>query len=187
MSTLSPYLAPFLDSNWITDTANTISANNFSAKTNLSALINFWFVICFLLIITCEALPHRGYSTQSFASHVREFAVAICRENMPQEFAEAICCGFFVFISKSSFVYVSKSCFYQSRAFLYVSKTFLFVKFSLLTVLLFVIAVAVMGHHNSLNLNSCFQQKMLIIDITFIEENFHIFISRGSHLRCFIK
>ena len=78
----------------------------------------------------------------------RELAVAICRENLPQEFAVAICRGYlpFVFVIKSFFVYVSKSCLYERKPFLYVSKSFLFVRFSLLTMFLFVIAVAVMGH-----------------------------------------
>ena len=107
------------------------------------ALINFCFVICFLFIFTCEALPHRGYSTPSSALHIREFAVAICRENLPPEFTVAICRQFFVFVSKSFFVYVNKSCLYESKPFSYVSKTFLFVRFSLLTVFLFVIAVTV--------------------------------------------
>ena len=75
-----------------------------------------------------------------------EFAVAICRRILPWEFAAGICRGFFVFVSKTFFVYVSKSCLYGSKPFLHVSKTFLFVRFSLLTVFLFVIAVAVMGH-----------------------------------------
>ena len=34
LGTLSPYRAPFLDSNWIIDTANTKSVNHFSVKTN---------------------------------------------------------------------------------------------------------------------------------------------------------
>ena len=34
----------------------------------------------------CEALPHRGYFTQSSALHTEEFAVGICRENLPWEF-----------------------------------------------------------------------------------------------------
>ena len=78
----------------------------------------------------------------------QEFAVAICRENLPQQFAVGICRGYlpFVFVRKSFYLYVSKPCLYESKAFLYMSKTFLFVRFSLLTVFLFVIAVAVMGH-----------------------------------------
>ena len=77
----------------------------------------------------------------------QEFVVAICRENMPQEFPVAIYHGSlpFEFVSKSFFVYVSKSCLYGSKPFSYVSKTFWFVRFSLLAVFLFVIAVAVMG------------------------------------------
>ena len=137
------------------------------------ALINFCFVISF--IFTSEALPHRAYSAQSSALHIQEFTIAICCENLLQEFAMAICCenlpqefavgiccknllwlfasrichGYlpFVFVSNSFFVYVSKSCLYESKPFLHVGKTFLFVRFSSLTVFLFVIAVAVMGHH----------------------------------------
>ena len=82
----------------------------------------------FLFIFTCEPLRHS--------------------ENLPQEFAVPICRGhfLFVFVIKSFFVYVSKSCLYERKPFLYVSKSFLFVRFTLLTVFLFVIAVAVMGH-----------------------------------------
>ena len=107
------------------------------------------------------------YSTPSSALHIREFAaricranlpqqfaVAICRENMPQEFAGyllrefavAICRGIFVFVSKFFFVYVTKSCFYESKPFSYVSKTFLLLRFSLSAVFFFVVAVAVMDH-----------------------------------------
>ena len=57
------------------------------------------------------------------------FAVRICRKNLPWKFATAICRGFFVFLSKSFFVYVNKSCLYGSKSFLCVSKTFLFVRF----------------------------------------------------------
>ena len=70
----------------------------------------------------------------------------ICRGNLPREFAAGICRGFFVYVSEYFFVYVSKSCLYGSKSFLYMSKTFWFARFSLLTVFLFVIAVAVMGH-----------------------------------------
>ena len=107
------------------------------------------------------------YSTPSSALHIREFAaricranlpqqfaVAICRENMPQEFAGyllrefavAICRGIFVFVSKFFFVYVTKSCFYESKPFSYVSKTFLLLRFSLSAVFFFVVPVAVMDH-----------------------------------------
>ena len=71
----------------------------------------------------------------------------ICRENLLQEFAVAICRVFFC-ICKQIFFFVCKQIlFIWKETFLYVSKTFLFVRFSLLTVFLFVIAVAVMGHH----------------------------------------
>ena len=42
------------------------------------------------------------------------FAVRICRKNLPWKFATDICRGFFVFFSKSFFVYVNKSCLYGS-------------------------------------------------------------------------
>ena len=99
-----------------------------------------------LLLYIFENLPWLFAARICRKNLPQEFAVAICLENLPQEFAVAICPGIFVFVSKSSFVYVSKSCFYQSKPFLYVSKTFFFGRFSLLTVFLFVIAVAVMGH-----------------------------------------
>ena len=100
------------------------------------------------------------YSTPSSALHIREFAaricranlpqqfaVAICRENMPQEFAGyllrefavAICRGIFVFVSKFFLVYVTKSCFYESKPFSYVSKTFLLLRFSLSAVFFFLL------------------------------------------------
>ena len=111
----------------------------------------------------------------------QEFAVAICRRDLPWFFAAGICCGFlpqkffvavcrknlaqelaveiyrmfFVFVSKTFFVYVSKSCLYGSKPFLYESKTFLFVRFSLLTVFFFAIAVAVMGHWKLEHLAFC--------------------------------
>ena len=67
--------------------------------------------------------------------------------NLPQEYAVAICCVFFCICKQIFFIYVSKSCLYGRKPFLYVSKTFLFVRFSSLTVFLFVIVEAVMGHH----------------------------------------
>ena len=76
------------------------------------------------------------------------FAARICCRYLPWEFTAGICRGFFVYTSESFFVYVSKSCLYGGKPFLYVCKTFLFVRFSLLTVLLLVIVVAVMGHRN---------------------------------------
>ena len=63
-----------------------------------------------------------------------EFAAAICRGYLPWEFAVTICHGFFVYVSKSFLVYVSKSCLYGSKPFLDASKCFLFVKYSLLMV-----------------------------------------------------
>ena len=99
-------------------------------------------------------------------------AVRICRSFLPWQFAVAIChknlpwvC--FVYVRKPFFC-VSKSFFFVSRSFLCESKPFymwtklfLFIRISLLTVFLFVFAVAVMGHRklwyiNDLtNLQSC--------------------------------
>ena len=113
--------------------------------------------VTFLFIFTSEALPHRGLLYTIFyiaylricrGNLLREFAVAICRRKLPWEFAVAICRWFFVYVSKCFFVYVSKSCLYGSKPFLYMSKTFWFVRFSLLTVFLFAIAVAIMVHRN---------------------------------------
>ena len=134
---------------------------------------SFCFVTCFLFIFTREALPHRGLLHAIFCiAYLRicrgylpqEIAAGICRGNLPQVFAVAICCqnlpwefavaifrGFFVYTSQSFFVYVSKSCLYGGKPFLYVFKTFWFVRFSLLTVFLLVIVVAVMGHRSILH------------------------------------
>ena len=129
-------------------------------------LINFnhlWrndYLLLVFCLSSCVKLSYiEDYSTPSSTLHVPEFAAGICRENLPwlfaarvggrnlpQKFAVAICGGFFVFVSTFFFVYVIKSCLYGKKPFLYVSKTFLFVRFSLLTVFLFVIAVAAMGH-----------------------------------------
>ena len=81
----------------------------------------------------CEALPHRGYFTQSSALHIREFAVGICRENLPREFAARICRGylpqeFAVGILSQEFTVAicrrNLSWLYESKPFLHVSKTF---------------------------------------------------------------
>ena len=81
-----------------------------------------------------------------------EFAAANCRGNLSWPFAVRICRGhlpcIFVYVRKSFFVYVSKSCLYGSKPFLDVSESFLFVRFSLLMMFHFVITVAVMGHRS---------------------------------------
>ena len=134
MDALNPYWAPFLDGNWTSDTTNAINVNCHLWRNGYLLLV-FFLSTCMKLSYT-EELTTIFYITCS----------RVCRGNLPQEFAVAICSGLFVFVSKSFFVYVSKSCSYGSKSFLYVSQTFLFMRFSLLTVFLFVIAVAVMGH-----------------------------------------
>ena len=103
MGTLNPYRAPFLDGNWIIDTANTIGVNHFQLKLisemfeMFVLLINeinphsFCFVTCFIFIFTREVLPHRGCSTPSSVLDIWKFAMGICRGNLPQEFAVRIC------------------------------------------------------------------------------------------------
>ena len=124
-------------------------------------LVAFALLLVFFLSSRVKLSHTEDCSTPSFVLHIwefargicrgclpQEFAVGICRRNLPWELAVAICRGFFVYVSKSFFVYVSKSCLCGSRPFLYVSKTFWFVRFSLLTVFLFAIVVAVMDHRN---------------------------------------
>ena len=124
-------------------------------------LISFVLVLVFFLTSRLKLSHIEDCSTPSSVLHIWEFVVAICRRNspwefaagichgwLPQEFAVGICRGFFVYISKSFFVYVSKSCLYRGKPFLYVCKTFWFRRFSLLTVLLLFIVVAVMGHRS---------------------------------------
>ena len=113
----------------------------------------FCFVTCFLFIFTRESSPTQRIALHHLLCGIFEnlpwlFAARICCRNLPWEFTAGICRGFFVYTSESFFVYVSKSCLYGGKPFLYVCKTFWFVRFSLLTVLLLVIAVAVMGHRN---------------------------------------
>ena len=94
MGTLNPYRAPFLDGNWIIDTANTIGVNHFQLKLisemfeMFVLLINeinsnrFCFVACFLFIFTREALSHRGLLNTIFCiAYLR-----ICRGYLPWVF-----------------------------------------------------------------------------------------------------
>ena len=111
-------------------------------------LMAFALLLVFFLSSRVKLSHTEDCSTPSSVLHIWEFAVAICRKNLLQEFAAGICRGFFVYTSESFFVYVSKSCLYGGKPFLYVCKTFWFVRFSLLIVLLLVIVVAVMGHRN---------------------------------------
>ena len=100
-----------------------------------------------------------------------EFGAAICCGVLPWEYTVTIFCGIFlqlfagricrsyllwvcfVYVSKpfscvtKSFFFVTKFFLIESKSFLYVSKIFLFLRISLLTAFLFVIAVAIMGHH----------------------------------------
>ena len=122
MGTLNPYRAPFLDGNWIIDTANTIGVNHFQLKLisemfeMFVLLINeinphsFSFATCFLFIFTVK-LSHTEYSTPSSVLHIWEFAVAICR-------------GFFVYISESFFVYVRKLVYMEANHFYMCAKLF---------------------------------------------------------------
>ena len=77
---------------------NHLWGNGFLRFNNLllSYLISFYLHVW--------SSPHRGYCTPSSALHIQEFAVGIC-------------CGYLllVFISKSFFEYVSKSCLYEEN------------------------------------------------------------------------
>ena len=80
-----------------------------------------------------------------------EFAATICRGYLPREYAAGICWLFAPRICRGYLpwvfcIYVTKSCFYESKPFSYVSKTFLLLRFSLSAVFLFVVALAVMDH-----------------------------------------
>ena len=162
MGTLNPYQTPFRDGNWIIDTANAIGVNHFWLKPISKMFEMFVLLIneinphsfCFVSSPTQKIAP-QDLLYCIFENLPWEFDVAICRRNLPWEFAAGICrgylpwefaLGFFVYISESFFVYASKSCLYGDKLFLYVCKTCWFVRFSLLTVLLLVIVVAVMGH-----------------------------------------
>ena len=115
----------------------------------------------FVVGICCENLPWlfaaricRRDLPQEFAARIcrgyfpREFAAGICRGNLLQEFAVAICHGYlpFVFAKRSFFVYVSNLVYMKANLFYMCAKLVRFVRFSLLTVFLFVITVAAIGH-----------------------------------------
>ena len=85
---------------------------------------SFCFVTSFLFIFMREALPHRGCSTLSPVLDICEFAMGICRRNLPWLFAVRICRGFFVCATEFFFAYVSKSYLYGRKLFVYVNKTF---------------------------------------------------------------
>ena len=83
-----------------------------------------------------------------------ELAVAICRENLPQRFALAICPSYLFCASKQTFSLCEQMLFLCKQIFFNWKKTFficqqnpfLFMRITLLSVILFVIAVAVIGH-----------------------------------------
>ena len=104
----------------------------------------------FAVIICCSCLPWVFGAAVCRGNLPPLFAVGICRDYLPWLFSVVICREVFVNVSKSFFVYVSKSCLYGSKPFLDVSETFLFMRFSLLMMFIFVIAMAVMGHRNIL-------------------------------------
>ena len=121
-----------------------------------------------LFLFSRVKLSHaKHYFIPSFPLHIREFAVAICRESLPQEFAVGICRkefamaiwrGFFVFVRKS-FLYIWANFVYMRANFFYMWANFLFVRLPLLTVFLFVIT-AVMDHRNKgINISSKKKKK----------------------------
>ena len=81
-------------------------------------------------------LSHTEDSPHHLLLYVLEnFAMGICRENLPWLFAARICRGylprefaarrgFFIFVSKSFFICVSKSCLYESKPFFICEKNF---------------------------------------------------------------
>ena len=76
----------------------------------------------------------------------REFTAGIFRGNFSQQFSVAICHRFFVFVSKSFFVYGRKSCLYESKPFFICERNVFICEIFFITVFLFAIAVAVVGH-----------------------------------------
>ena len=118
-------------------------------------LINFLIVAIVEAMVACYLFsfylymwssPTQRILTTIFYVHMRKlprefatgFSVEICNRNLPWLLAMRICrenlawlfaVGFFVFLSKSFCVYISKSCLYGSKPFLYLSKTIFFVRF----------------------------------------------------------
>ena len=111
MGTLDPYWTPFLDGNWIIDTANTINADHFLAKTDLRNIWNVCYTNILILIVsenklllcylfsfylhvwsspTWRIIPHHllHYISEKM---LWEFLARIYRGNLPQEFAVGFC------------------------------------------------------------------------------------------------
>ena len=100
----------------------------------------------FAVVICREKLP------QDFAVRItpQKFAVAICCENLPQEFAVEICHGYlprvFRIFKQIVFCLCEQILFIWKLVFFICEQNFFICEIFLLTVFLFVIAVAVMGH-----------------------------------------
>ena len=119
MGTLNPYRAPFLDVNWIINTANTIGVNHFQLK-----LISKMFEM-FVLLIN-EGNPHSfsfvffllhawSSPTQRIAPHHLLYCIF---ENLSWEFVVRICRRYLPFV----FLYIYKRilfCIYEQILFIW--------------------------------------------------------------------
>ena len=124
-------------------------------------------LLVFFLFSRVKLSHAKHYFIPSFPLHIREFAVAICRESLPQEFAVGICRkefamaiwrGFFVFVRKS-FLYIWANFVYMRANFFYMWANFLFVRLPLLTVFLFVITTFMDNRNKVINIYSKKKKK----------------------------
>ena len=137
------------------------------SRGNLRQLFAVWVCRSYLPLGFAAAV-YRGDLLQLFAVEICRsylpwlFAAAVCRSYLPWEFAVGICRSylswvfavglFFVckqtfFLCERIFLLCKQTFFYWKRTFfIWEQNFFLFMRISFLTVFLFVIAVAVMGH-----------------------------------------
>ena len=102
MGTLNPYRAPFLDGNWIIDTANTIGVNHFQLKLILEMFEMFVLLIneinphsfCFVSYLFSFYLHAWSSPTQRMLHTIFWIAyLRISRGNLPWLFSARICRG----------------------------------------------------------------------------------------------
>ena len=91
--------------------------------------------------LCCRNLPWEFAVGICHKNLLQKFAMGICHRNLPWLFAVGCVCTRILFCICEQILFICKQTFFICE------QIFLFVKFSFLTVFLFVIAVAVMGHH----------------------------------------
>ena len=109
-------------------------------------LIAFAFLLVFFLSSRVKVFRTEDCSTPSSVLHIREFAVAICRRNLPWEFFARICRGFFCIYKRILFCICEQILFIWKQTFFICEQNVLICEIFSINSVLFVTVVAVMGH-----------------------------------------